>query len=387
MIPRGAVLRLGLSQLICWGISHYLIGVFGEAIAADLGWSRTRVYGGFSLALLVMGLASPAVGRAIDRLGGGRVMAVGSLLCAIGCTGLALANTPLAYYAAWLCLGLAMRAILYDAAFAALARIGGAGAGRAIAQITLLGGLASTCFWPLGHALAEALGWRGALLAYAGFALLTLPLHLSLPAGRFRPETEATAGAGGGPERRAAALLFALIVTLVNGLNAGLTAHMIGLLTELGLAAGLAVSLSALRGIGQSAARLAAVLAAGRLDPFALNLAATLVLPLCFALALAAGVSPLAAAAFAFFYGAGNGIVTITRGTLPLALFGAQTYGAFVGRLLVPGFLVSAAAPLAFAAVIERFGAQAALALAILLSLIVFATALALKLLAARRAA
>lgn len=385
MIPRGTVLRLGLSQLICWGISHYLIGVFGEAIVADLGWSRTRVYGGFSLALLVMGLASPAVGRAIDRLGGGRVMAAGSLLCALGCAGLALARSEAAYYAAWLCLGLAMRAILYDAAFAALARLGGAGAGRAIAQITLLGGLASTCFWPLGHFLAESLGWRGALLVYAGVALLTLPLHLSLPAGRCPPQAEAPA-AGQGRERRAAALLFALIVTLVNGLNAGLTAHMIGLLSELGLAAGLAVSLSALRGIGQSAARLAAVLAAGRLDPVALNLVAALVLPLCFALALAAGVSPLAAAGFAFFYGAGNGILTITRGTLPLALFGAQTYGAFVGRLLVPGFLVSAAAPLAFAAVIESFGARAALALAIALSLTVFAAALALKSLAVRQA-
>ena len=108
----------------------------------------------------------------------------GSVLCAIGCVGLAMAQTVVAYYAAWICLGLAMRATLYDAAFAALVRIGGPEARRPIAQVTLLGGLASTCFWPIGHLLAEAFGWRGALLVYSGFALLTLPLHLAIPTGR-----------------------------------------------------------------------------------------------------------------------------------------------------------------------------------------------------------
>ena len=184
MIGRLTVIYLGISQLVCWGISYYLIGVFGDLIVAELGWSRTLVYGGFSMALLVMGLSSPLVGRMIDRFGGGRVMAGGSVLCALGCAGLAVTQTLVAYYAAWICLGLAMRSTLYDAAFAALARIGGPGAGRSIAQITLLGGLASTCFWPIGHFLAEAFGWRGALFAYAGFAILTLPFHLAIPSDR-----------------------------------------------------------------------------------------------------------------------------------------------------------------------------------------------------------
>ena len=78
-----------------------------------------------------------------------------------------------------------MRAILYDAAFAALARIGGPDAGRPIAQVTLLGGLASTCFWPIGHLLADAFGWRGALAVYALIALATVPLHLAIPKGRY----------------------------------------------------------------------------------------------------------------------------------------------------------------------------------------------------------
>lgn len=161
MIERRTVLALSMSQFVCWGISFYLIGIFGEPIAIDLGWSQTLVYGGFSVALLTMGLVSPLVGRSIDRFGGGPVMAAGSLLCAAGCTWLSVVETVVAYHAAWICLGIAMRSILYDAAFASLVRIGGQEARRPIAQVTLLGGLASTVFWPVGHLFGDAFGWRG----------------------------------------------------------------------------------------------------------------------------------------------------------------------------------------------------------------------------------
>lgn len=177
MIARRTVFCLGLSQLVCWGISYYLIGAFAELMTADLGWSRSLVYGGFSAALVTMGVASPLVGHAIDRYGGRPVMIVGSCLMALGCLGLSMTHDPLPYYAAWIGLGVAMRMTLYDAAFAALARLGGAQAKRPISQITLLGGLASTVFWPVGHVLAQAVGWRGAVIVYAGFALLTVPLH------------------------------------------------------------------------------------------------------------------------------------------------------------------------------------------------------------------
>src|SRR5690606_11282039 len=149
VILRRTVLCLGLAQLISWGISYYLIGGFGEQITADLGWSRDLVYGGFSVALLVMGLTSPMAGRLIDRHGGRKIMIVGSALNALGCIGVAVSHDVTVYYAAWICLGLAMRLTLYDAAFAALARISGPDARWPIAQITLLGGLASTVFWPL----------------------------------------------------------------------------------------------------------------------------------------------------------------------------------------------------------------------------------------------
>lgn len=373
---------MGLAQLVSWGISYYLIGIFGEKMLADLGWARPVVYGGFSFGLVVMGGASPFIGRAIDRYGGRYVLAGGSVCCAIGCLGLGRAQTVASYYAAWLVLGMAMRATLYEAAFAALVRIGGQQARRPIAKITLLGGLASTCFWPIGHFLDGALGWRGALNVYALIALAIIPLYLAIPRGRRAPEASSLPRATPPAPPRSAvgpAILYAVLAMLSNGLNAALSAHMVGILSELGLAAALAVAASSLRGIGQSTARLAEVLFGGRLHPVALNLLATLVMPLCFVAGLAGGRSLAAALAFTFLFGASTGILTITRGTLPLVLFDTAAYGAYVGKLLVPSFLFAAASPLLFAAVIERRGPQGALYLALCLALVMLAASFILR--------
>ncbi|WP_158816480.1 MFS transporter [Methylocapsa sp. S129] len=385
MIDRKTVLCLGFSQLISWGVTYYLVGGFGALIAADLGWTGDAVYGGFSAALLTMGLVSPFAGRLVDRHGGRRVMVAGSLLNALGCAGLALAHSAPAYYAAWICLGVSMRLSLYDAAFAALARIGGPQARGPISQITLLGGLASTVFWPLGNLLADHLGWRGAVLVYAGFALLTVPLHLAIPEGQYEdvaPDEAISSPrplAAGRREILFAGSLYALIATLANFLNAGMSSHMIGILTGLGLAASAAVWIATLRGIGQAGARLGEVLFGRRFNPLTLNLVASALLPLCFIAGLFSGQAGIAALAFAFFYGAGNGILTITRGTLPLILFDHGAYGTFVGRLITPSFILSAAAPTIYAFVIGRFGEAGALLLSIGVAFVTLAAAAALK--------
>jgi predicted MFS family arabinose efflux permease len=386
VITRRTVGWLGLSQLISWGITYYLIGGFGDAIGSDLGWSRDVVYGGFSAALLVMALASRPAGRMIDRHGGRRVMVVGSLGNAAGCLGLALAHGVVVYYAAWIVLGVAMRLTLYDAAFAALARIAGAGARRAMAQITLLGGLASTVLWPLGDLIAARVGWRGAMVAYAGLALATIPLHLALP----RATSSAAPGGAAAPapatqplavgrrDARIAGALYAAIAILASFLNAGMSSQMINILAGLGVAASTAVWIATLRGVGQASARLAEVLFGRRVDPLRLHLLASLGLPLSFALGLFAGRSGLAALGFALLYGATNGILTITRGTLPLVLFDPRSYGVSVGRLLAPSFGVSAAAPVLYAWTREHTGAVGTLVMSLAAGGLIAVAAIAL---------
>jgi len=364
VIPARAVVCLGITQLVSWGVSFYLISNFGPAIQAELGWSAARVYGGFSLAIVVMAVASPLAGRAIDRWGGQRVMPAGAVLVALGCALLAAAHAALPYYAAWVALGMGMRLSLYDAAFATLARIGGPQARRAMSQITLFGGLASTVMWPVGQLLAQALGWRGAVLAYAAFALLTLPLYLALPRSRYAVQADRTAQRTGlartPADQRLAQGLYALIAMLSNFLAAANATHLIAMLTGLGLAASAAVGIATLWGMGQVSARLLELLFGARLHPLMLNLLTAALLPLCFLAGAMAG-HPLAAALYACLYGACNGLLTITRGTLPLALFDYRIYGALVGRLLVPGFLLTAAAPVAYAQLIAWQGPRTAM--------------------------
>jgi MFS family permease len=369
VITRRTVICLGISQLISWGVTYYVIGAFGEAIADELGWGRETVYAGFALALLVMGLTSPLAGRLIDQHGGRRVMSVGSVLNALGCVTLALSHGLGSYIAAWLCFGLGMRLSLYDSAFAALARIGGPLARRPIAQITLVGGLASTTFWPIGHLLSMQFGWRQALFSYAGFALVTILLHRAIPNHRHEelvqphpqmpPQSSATAKA----QLKLAAGLYALVVALANFLNAGMSAHLIAILGGFGLAAALSVQIAALRGIGQSAARLCEILFGRNINPLALNLFACLLMPVAFIAGLFSGVSTPAAVTFAFLVGASNGLLTLARGTLPLVLFDYGSYGAVVGRLIAPSFVFGAAAPIVFAAVIDNYGESWALGL------------------------
>ncbi|MBR1162248.1 MFS transporter [Bradyrhizobium elkanii] len=385
MIAHRVVIALGLGQLISWGATYYLIGGFGEQIAADLSWSRDIVYGGFAAALLVMGVTSPFAGRWVDRSGGRQVMVAGAVINALGCAGLAVSHQIGSYFASWIVLGLGMRLTLYDAAFAALARIGGPEARRAMSGITLLGGLAATVFWPLGHTLSDHFGWRIAVLAYAGIALLTIPLHLLIPNQRFAGVPGSAAAAYKQPRaasRRqlaAAGGLYAVIMTGANFLNAGMSAHMIAVLTGLGLTVTVAVWIATLRGIGQSAARLGEVLFGGRIDPLGLNLMACLIMPLSFIAGLFSGSAREMGIAFALLYGACNGILTITRGTLPLILFDHRSYGTLVGRLIVPSFILPAAAPLVYAIVIDRYGNASALYLSTGLAVATLLAAVMLK--------
>lgn len=384
MIPPRAIVCLGLTQLVGWGVTFYLIGALGPAMTADLGWNAATVYGGFSAAIVTMALASPLAGMAVDRWGGHRVMPVGALIAASGCALLAAAHAVALYFLAWLLLGAGMRLCLYDAAFASLARAAGPAARRPMSQITLFGGLASTVMWPVGHALSAWLGWRGAVLIYAALALATLPLYLALPRQRYAAPDPAAGQRANGltrtlDERRLAGALYAVIAMLTNFLAAGNAAHLISLLSGLGLASATAVSVAALSGVGQFAARVADVGLGSRLHPLTLTLTVSALFPLCFLLALLSNGNLYATAAYALLYGACNGLMTIARGTLPLALFDFRSYGALVGALLVPSFLLTAAAPVAYAYVIEQHSARAAMGVSAGLAAAILAAAFALR--------
>jgi len=359
------VLRLGTAQTLAWASSYYLPALLAGAMAAELGMSTTEVWLGFSVALGVSALLGPFSGRAIDRHGGRRVLSLVSLLFAAGLLTLALAPNPATLFVGWLLLGVAMGCGLYDAAFAALVRLQGSQARSAITGITLLAGFASTVGWPLSAWLAHTWGWREACATWAVLHLvLGLPLNASLPQGRTtEPQrqpapapVQATTAAPAQPPRGAAwALAYVFAATWF--VSTAMATHLPQLLMAQGASLSAAVATAALVGPAQVAGRLAEYGLMQRWHPLWSARMATLAHPLGAATWLALG--PVVSPVFVVLHGAGNGILTIAKGTLPLALFGPQGYGQRQGWIMAPSRLAQALAPLLFGACVARWGAGA----------------------------
>ena len=368
--PWRAVPVLGVTQILSWGTIFYTPVLIVPLIAAERGWSISFAMGGFSFGLLVAGLVSPYVGRSIDRFGGHVVMTIGSLIGALGLFLIVHADRPFAYSAVWMLLGVAMAANLYDSAFATLGRIFGLGARRPITALTLAGGFASTVSWPVTYLLIENVGWTGTYLVYALLlACVAAPLHaLALPRSRF----EAVVPAQNGREEPVKVLPpyglpFILVASAFASyafVPSGLSAHLLAIFGRTGIDAGTVVWIGALFGPAQVGARLIEFAFGRNLYPLWVVRFALSTLLCAFIMLALLGISTGTAAAFALLFGGANGLVTITRGAVPLALFGASGYGRLIGRLAGPFLLVQSAAPLVMAFVIEHTSDPAALALA-----------------------
>ncbi len=359
------VATLGTTQTLAWASSYYLPAMLAVPMARSLGVAVSTVFAAFSAALVASAILGPYAGRAIDRWGGRPVLVVSNLVFAIGLAALASVRGTAGLFAAWLVIGLGMGGGLYEAAFAAVVRLYGSGSRGAITGITLFAGFASTVGWPLSSFVEAHGGWRNACLTWAVLHLvLGLPLNLSLPRAGVKPSaTPVPAGGEADPDvappsntpRVALALSFVFASTLF--VSAAMAAHLPRLLQLTGASLAAAVVAGALVGPAQVGARLLEYGFLRRLHPLLSARIATLMHP-AGAVVLAIAGAP-AAAAFGILHGAGNGILTIVKGTLPLALFGPHGYGERQGLLMVPARIAQAFAPLLFGFFLDRWGVRA----------------------------
>jgi predicted MFS family arabinose efflux permease len=351
------ILTLGTTQTIAWASSYYLPAILAAPIARDLGLSPTWVFAALSGALVIAGLLGPRVGHAIDTFGGRGLLAISNLLFTAGLTLLSFANGWLVLVAAWIVLGVAMGMGLYEAAFATLTRIYGAVARRPITGITLIAGFASTVGWPLSSFLDAEFGWRLTCQVWAAIhLLLALPLNLFLPRAKPLPEVK-TATAAAAPSHQSEAFVtiaLAYVFAATGFVSSGLSALLPTMLVQFGATPQAALFAGMLIGPSQVAARIIEAGWLARYHPLLSARLATLTNPIG-VVALAFG-GPLLAPVFTIFYGAGNGILTIARGTLPLALFGPQGFGRRVGVISLPARATGALAPLAVGLMAEHIG-------------------------------
>jgi MFS family permease len=361
------IAALGTTQTLAWASSYYLPAILADPIARDLGISSNWFFAAFSASLVISGLLGPRVGRQIDRVGGRQVLSASNIILAGGLALLGASTTLWMLGTAWLLLGIGMGLGLYDAAFGALGRIYGDKARRAITGITLIAGFASTVGWPLSSLGLETIGWRETCYAWAAaHIVIGFPLNLF-----FLPKTS-TIKQSDGPvakphiqiDRTMVLLSFAFAAAWT--VTSAMAAHLPRIVEAFGATPAQAVFAGMMIGPAQVAARILEASTLSRFHPMFSTRIACITHPIgaCAIGILGGG----AAASFALLHGAGNGILTIARGTLPLAIFGPENYAYRLGIIGAPSRIAQALAPLVFGLLIEPMG-RGVVAVSSLLSL------------------
>lgn len=357
------ILALGTTQTLGWASGYYIPAIIAEPAARDLAISPNIFFVAFSISLLISALLGPRVGHTIDMIGGRGVLAVSNLVFAAGLALLGQAHSTAALLAAWAIIGVAMGLGLYDAAFAALGRIYGAEARAPITGITLMAGFASTIGWPLTAWGVAEVGWRDTCLMWAAaHILIGLPLNLLMVPKVARKPPIATASlvaadaasapAGVVMDRAMWLLAFAFASAWV--VTAAMATHMPRLLQSAGAGYAEAIFAASLLGPAQVAARFAELSLGRYVHPLASARLAAFGHPLGAALLLLLGAK--LAIPFSLLHGAGNGVLTIARGTVPLAVFGPEGFGYRIGLLGAPSRIAQAFAPALFGLLIDWIG-------------------------------
>lgn len=351
-------------------------------IAKDLGIATSSVFFAFSFSLVVSAFLGPYAGKSIDRWGGRPVLMATNLVFALGLILLGTSQSTTSLFIAWAILGIGMGCGLYEAAFASLVRIYGNDARGAITGITLLAGFASTVGWPLSTFFETNIGWRGACFGWAALHLMiALPLNWLLPSANSSVTNVSMTASGPLESTQTSKTLFgsvmlAIVFAVTWFVSTAMAAHLPQLLMAGGATFVVATSVGALIGPAQVGARIMEFGFLRRVHPLLSARLACLMHPVGAVIFTLAGAP--AASLFVVLHGAGNGILTIAKGTLPLAIFGPQGYGHRQGLLMVPARFAQALSPWLFGLCIDSWG-TGALWISGSLGVVAFAALVALR--------
>lgn len=340
---------LCVTEVVSWGVLYYAFPVALASITADTGWSTTSTTAAFSAGLVVSAVAGVPVGRWLDRVGPRPVMAGGSVLAVAATLAIAGAPTLILFAAAWVVAGIAMAAVFYQAAFAALTRWYGPLRVRALTVLTLAAGLASTVFAPLTSLLLAHLDWRETYLVLAVvLAVVTIPLHAGALTPPWHPAVDQP-----GAERvdvravvtsRPFLLLAAALTLTAFGLYAA-SLTLIPLLTARGVGAGLAAVTLGLLGAGQLLGRVGWAPLTARTTPATRTVLVVAGSALAVALLAAVPGPAWLLVVLAVLAGAVRGAGTLLQATVVADRWGTERYGSLAGWFAAPITAASALAP------------------------------------------
>lgn len=250
------LLVLCAGQCVAWGTLYYGLAFLVPEIAAALGVPESFVFAGQSGALLISGVFAAPFAKLFVRFGTRTVLAVGSLAGAVSFLLLSVSPAPAISFCAILLTGIAMTFSLYEAAFSAARAADPARFSSSVSWITIVGGFASTVFWPVSSYLCSLAGWR---ITVAGYAVLLLVLSgvylICLPASPVHSSEESPASFAQAVRSREIRWL-AVCFSLTAFVSTSVTSHMASIWDAIAVDRENGALLAALMGPAQIAARI-----------------------------------------------------------------------------------------------------------------------------------
>ena len=363
-----SILLIGIAQILIWGGSFFLLAVLSRPIMAETGWGREIVYGALSLSILVSAFTLPYISRLVSQHGGKEILAMSGVVTALGLLLMAFSYHIAMFFVAWMVIGFGMALGLYDSLFAVLGNIFGLKAKAAITSITLISGFCTTIVWPIQAYSVSTFGWRATCLfgAVVLVALIWPIYHYALPKVQSEPSVNKNKSNMTMSLPKQTYYLMSSIFIMTSIIMTVMSVQLIDILQENGIALGVAIAISALLGPSQVASRVLDMLI--KFDhPIKSLLVSVILVALGISLLI---ISPQYAALAVVIYGAGNGLRSIIRGTLPLMLVRKEEYAFLMGKLARPSLIAQAMTPLIAGYMIDMFDAHTVLYSVALLALL-----------------
>ncbi len=375
-----SVIGLGATTTIGYGTLFYSFTIMSTQIQNEFGWSKSFLFGIFSLGILLGGLLAPIVGKLLDHHGARIIMTIGSFLCFLGLFGISFIENKWEYIASILFLEVVSTLVLYESAFVAFSQLAGEKARTPITQITLIAGFASTIFWPLITYLLTLTTWREVYIILGIFHIcIAMPIHYFVLKPNLLIDNNAKEKSINnfsytlnlkGKKQKEGEFFLILIFSLIAIPVTVIQTHFIGLLNEFGFELASAVILGAFIGPAQVVSRIIEIIFSKRVTPLESGLYSILVLSIGLGALIFSGFSYYFALSFVLFYGAGQGLIAVIRGSIPLYLFGIEGFGKITGKINLYRNIVVATVPFGFALILDTFGGYVGVLLLIMVSVI-----------------
>ena len=370
-----AVWLLAVGQTLTYAALYYAFAALLPDLEIATGWSKAQLAAGPTCAFLVTAVLTPFTGRLVDRGWGGELLIWMPMLGAVALVGLSFTQTPYAWIAGWLVIGVAQAGSFYETCFAFLTRRLGDGARGAITKVTLVAGFASTLSFPLGHAIGRAFGGQAALAAFAVLIVLgSVPVNM-LGVARLRrlqgaklARPEAEPGVLAAAVRKPAFWAMAAIFGLTYVTHSVLITYALVLFEDRGAPEAMAVLAASCIGPAQVAGRLGLLLNEARVDNGRAMVWSLAAIVLASGLLWAAGIEPLLIFAFAVMQGVGIGLCSILRPVLLAQMLGRRGFGAISGAVAVAPILGTAVGPVFGAMLLANGGFTAVYAACLAMS-------------------